>query len=122
MSNPNKARGTRFEVAIVEFLQAAGLLAYAPRQFGPDDIGDVHVPPFIIQAKDYSDMIAAFRDGVEGSRIQKIHAKMPFGVAVVKRRRKPIADAYVVLRLGDFPDLVRAVQAGVAAYEQDTED
>lgn len=122
MSNPNKARGTRFEVAIVAFLQKAGLLAYAPRQFGPDDVGDVHSPPFVIQAKDYSDMLAAFRDGVEGARIQKNHADMPFGVAVVKRRRKPIEDAYVVMRLGDFPDLVRAVIDGPAAYESTDSD
>lgn len=121
MSNPNKARGTRFEVAIVDFLQKAGLLAWAPRQFGPVDIGDVHVPPFVIQAKDYADLLAAFRDGVEGARAQKGPAKMPFGVAVVKRRRKPIEDAYVVMRLGDFPELVRALNDGPAVYESGTD-
>ena len=122
MSNPAKAKGTRWETAVQRFLEEAGIFAYKPRQAGRDDIGDVHAPPFVIQAKDYRDILAGLREGVEGVRVQRIHAKMPFGVAVVKRARKPVADAYVVLRLGDFPDLVRAVQAGVAAYEQDTED
>jgi len=40
---------------------------------------------------------------------------------VVKRPRKPIADAYVVLRLADFPDLVRAVQGSLADSESDTD-
>lgn len=109
MTNPQKAKGTAFETAIYRFLQGAGLFAYKPRQEGPRDVGDVHVPPFVIQAKNYKDIVSGLREGVEGVRVQKGHAGMPFGVAVVKRPRKPIEDAYVVMRLGDFPDLVRAL-------------
>jgi hypothetical protein len=121
MTNPQKEKGTRWETAITRFLQDAGLFAYKPRQEGHKDIGDIHVPPFVIQAKAYKDILAALRDGVEGAAVQKLHARMPFGVAVVKRPRKPIADAYVVLRLADFPDLVRAVQGPLADYESDTD-
>lgn len=122
MSNPNKEKGTRWETAITRFLQDAGLFAYKPRQEGHRDIGDIHVGgAFVIQAKAYKDILAALRDGVEGAAVQKLHARMPFGVAVVKRPRKPIADAYVVLRLADFPDLVRAVQGSLADSESDTD-
>lgn len=122
MSNPQKAKGTAWETAIQRFLESAGLFAYKPRQAGRHDIGDVIVAPFVIQAKSYRDVLAGIREGVEGVRVQKIHAKMPFGVAVVKRPRKPIEDAYVVMRLGDFPELVRAVQAGPADSVEEPTD
>lgn len=121
MTNPQKAKGTAFETAIYRFLQAAGLFAYKPRQEGHKDIGDVHVPPFVIQAKAYTDVLAGIREGVEGARVQKGHAGMPFGVAVVKRPRKPVEDAYVVMRLGDFPQLVRALTTPQADSVLDTD-
>lgn len=121
MTNPQKAKGSAFETAIYRFLQDAGLFAYKPRQEGSRDVGDVHVPPFVIQAKNYRDVLAGIREGVEGVRVQKGHARMPFGVAVVKRPRKPIEDAYVVMRLGDFPQLVRAVTTPQADSVLDTD-
>lgn len=122
MSNPNKAKGTRWETAITRYLQDAGLLAYKPRQEGHKDVGDIHVAgTFVVQAKDWKDILAGIREGVEGVRVQKGHARMPFGVAVVKRPRKPIEDAYVVMRLGDFPQLVRAVTTPQADSVLDTD-
>lgn len=109
MSNPQKAKGTRWETAVTRFLKDAGLFAYKPRQEGRYDVGDIHVPPFVLQAKDYRDVVTGIRQGVEGVAEQRLHAGLPFGAAVVKRARKPVEDAYLVMRLGDFPDLVRAV-------------
>lgn len=110
MSNPQKAKGTRFETEVERFLRdVAGLFAYKPRQAGRLDIGDIHVPPFVLQAKNYRDVVAGIREGVEGVRVQRVNAGLPFGAAVVKRPRKPVEEAYVVMRLGDLPDLVRAL-------------
>lgn len=109
MSNPRKAKGTRWETTVTRYLRDAGLLAYKPRQEGFRDVGDVHVPPFVLQAKDWTDVVSALRAGTEGVRLQKIHADMPFGAAVIKRARKPVEDAYLVMRLGDLPDLIRAL-------------
>lgn len=121
MSNPQKAKGTAFETAIRRFLEDAGLFAYMPRQMGAADVGDVHVPPFVLQAKNYKDIPTALRAGVDGVQVQKRHARMPFGAAVIKRPRKPIEEAYVVMRLGDFPELVRAVTAPQADSVLDTD-
>jgi hypothetical protein len=121
VTNPNARKGSLFERQVRDYLVEAGVFAYRPRQEGHKDVGDVHAPPFTLQAKAYKDILAALRDGVEGAAVQKLHARMPFGVAVVKRPRKPIADAYVVLRLADFPDLVRAVQGSLADYDSDTD-
>lgn len=109
MSNPQKAKGTRWETAVTRFLKDAGIFAYKPRQEGARDVGDIHAPPFVLQAKDYRDVVTGIREGVEGVREQRLHAGMPFGAAVVKRARKPVEDAYVVIRLGDLPDLIRAL-------------
>lgn len=109
MSNPQKAKGTRWETAVYRFLQDAGIFAYKPRQEGFRDVGDIHAPPFVLQAKDWKDVTGALREGVDGAAVQKIHADMPYGAAVVKRARRPVEDAYVVIRLGDLPDLIRAL-------------
>lgn len=109
MSSPQKAKGTRWETAVERFLKDAGLFVYKPRQAGALDVGDIHAPPFTLQAKDYRDVITGIRQGVEGVAEQRLHAGLPFGAAVVKRARKPVDDAYVVMRLGDLPDLIRAL-------------
>lgn len=107
MSNPNKARGTRWETAVTRFLRDQGIYAYKPRQEGARDVGDIHAPPFVLQAKDWKDVTGALREGVEGARVQKLNAGLPFGAAVVKRARKPVGEAYVVIRLTDLPELIK---------------
>lgn len=111
MANPQKAKGTRWETAVTRFLRDAGLYAYKPRQEGFRDVGDIHVPPFTLQAKDWKDVLAALREGTDGARVQRVNAGLPYGAAVIKRARRPVEDAYVVIRLGDFPGLVRALLA-----------
>ena len=109
MSNPRKAKGTRWETAVYRWLQDRGVFVYRPRQEGFRDVGDLHAPPVVLQAKDWKDVASALREGVEGARVQARHAGFPFGFAVVKRARKPVEEAYVVLRLGDLPPLLRAL-------------
>lgn len=109
MSNPQKAKGTRWETAVTNYLRDSGLFAYKPRPEGFRDIGDIHAPPFVLQAKDWKDVVSALREGTDGVRLQRVHAGLPFGAAVVKRARKPVEDAYLVMRLGDLPELVRAL-------------
>ena len=110
MANPNARKGNAWETKILNFLRDAGLYAVKPRQEGFLDVGDIHAPPFVIQAKDYSDLLAGIRAGVDGYQVQRSNAGLPYGVAVVKRARKPVEDAYVVIRLGDLPDLIKAAQ------------
>jgi hypothetical protein len=120
MSNPQKAKGTAWETAIVRFLREAGLYAIKPRQEGTRDVGDVHVEGLVVlQAKNYRDLATGIREGIEGVAEQRLHAGLPFGFAVVKRARKPVEEAYVVLRLGDLPDLVRALDGRPALSDPD---
>lgn len=110
MTNPQKAKGTRFESAVALYLRERGLHAFKPRQEGFRDVGDIHVSSlFTLQAKDYKDVVTGLREGTEGARVQRGHSGLPFSAAVVKRARKPVEDAYVVMRLADLPPLIRAL-------------
>lgn len=135
MSNPQKAKGTRWETAVLRFLRAIlGRFAYKPRAEGFVDIGDLHAWPFVIQAKDWKDWQAAIREGLDGAVRQAAayHAATrprcpecssgpepgphdcphrsyiaPIPVAVVKRARRSTGDAYAVMRLSDLAEVAR---------------
>lgn len=98
-----KAKGTRFETAVRDYLREHGLPAYRPAQEGFRDVGDIHgVSPFVVQCKDWRDVTGALREGVTGAQVQAANAGEEFGVAVIKRARKPVGDAYVAMTLADF--------------------
>lgn len=123
MSNPAKAKGTAFETAIVRSLRDAGLYAIKPRQEGFKDLGDIHVEGIAtLQAKNYKDVATGLRMGVDGAQVQRVNAGLPYAFAVIKRARKPVEDSYVVMRLGDFPEVVRALRGAVADSLPDNPD
>jgi hypothetical protein len=103
-----KRKGTAFESLIRNamnnsFLSRTGIRAYRPAQEGFKDVGDIHgVSPFIIQAKNWKDLGAALREGVDGAVIQSGNADEDYGVAVIKRPRHSVGDAYAVMRFEDF--------------------
>ena len=103
-----KQRGTSFETLIVRALSSffGGRFGLAPRrvaQQGFNDTGDVHgISPFVIQAKSYKDLAAALRLGVAGAVVQAQRAGEDYGVAVIKKPRGAIGDAYAVMRLEDW--------------------
>lgn len=103
----SKDRGTRWETAVVTFLREQGVQAYRPAQSGARDVGDVHgVSPFVIQAKNWRDVTSALREGVDGAQIQARNAGETYGAAIVKRARKPVGEAYAVMRLEDLAALI----------------
>ena len=107
MSNSNKAKGSRTELEAVTYLQERfGRSAFRPHQEGHVDVGDLHLPPFVIQAKNWSDVTSALREGLVGARRQAAAAGEPFGVAWIKRRGKGPAGAYVVTDGETFRDVV----------------
>jgi hypothetical protein len=103
-----KAKGTRWETALVRALSAffAGLFGLAPRrvaQEGFTDSGDLHgISPFIAQAKDWKSWEAAIREGLDGAERQKGHAGEPYGVAFVKRARRSVGEGYAVMTVATW--------------------
>lgn len=123
MANPQKAKGTRWESDVTALLRDAGLKVYKPRQEGFRDVGDVHAPPFVLQAKAYADLVTGLREGLKGALVQVAHAGEGFeyGAAVVKRPRASTGEGYFVLRLSDAARLMRRLREAeedVAAYRR----
>jgi hypothetical protein len=107
MSNPNKRKGTSWEVASRDVVNARGFDLYRPAQSGFKDTGDLHgLPHFAIQCKDMQSVTDAIRDALDGLKSQKVHAGARFGVAFVKRRRRSAEDGLAVMPLGEFADLM----------------
>jgi hypothetical protein len=105
-----KAKGSAFEREVVRVLRGHGH-PRAERAYGagrPRDIGDVsHVPGFAVEVKACRSIdLAGWCD--EATREAGNVGAGTVGVVVAKRRRRPAEDAYVVLRLADFAELVAA--------------
>lgn len=99
----NKAKGTKWEVAVRDYLNAHDIPAFRPAQEGFRDTGDLHgVAFFAIQCKDWRDVTGAVREGTDGVQRQKKNAKRPYGVNFVKRARKGTSQGYAVMTIEDW--------------------
>lgn len=114
MSNANKAKGNRWELPVLRYLQEVfGRAALRPRQEGHVDVGDIHISPFALQLKDEAKH--NFASYVRDAEKQAAAAGEPFGAAVVKRRRASTEDGYVVMSLRTFRDLLLRLRTAEGA-------
>lgn len=101
-----KAKGTRWETALVRAFRAVGIGAYKPHQEGRADVGDIHgLSPFVGQAKDWRSWEAAMREGLDGAERQRVAAGEPYGAAFVKRARRGVWGGYAVMTVATFARL-----------------
>jgi hypothetical protein len=107
VSNPNGARGARYERAVADLFQAAGFM-WADRKAkrGPRDRGDVTgIEDWTLECKDWEKInLAGF---VDEATIEAANAGTPWFAAIIKRRRKNVRDSYVVMPLWLFIELVK---------------
>lgn len=107
MANPNGAKGAQHERDTRRFLEAAfGRLVRRPHAEGFRDVGDIHLSPFVLQAKNWADTTAALNEGVKGAEVQAVHAAEPYGVAVIKKRGSNVSQARVAMTLATFRRVV----------------
>lgn len=110
MANPNKAKGTRWEVAVAAFLRAAGfteVFRLAPG--GEHDAGDIGgLPDWALECRDRARMDLA--GDVRDAELRAVHKNCRFGAAVVKKRGAPVADGYVVMSLVLFTEVLEALE------------
>ncbi len=107
MTSPQRRKGSSFERDVVAYLREHGF-PYAERAYGagrPDDRGDIDgMPGFTLECKAHRQIdLAGFVDEAEHERA---NARQRFAAAIVKRRNKSTADAYVVMTLAQFAALV----------------
>jgi Holliday junction resolvase len=110
MTNPQKIKGSAWERAVADWLSENGF-PMADRRYGAghtQDKGDIiGVPNFALECKDHATInLAQFLDE---AIIEAVHAKARFGAAIIKRRRKPVDQAYVVMSLSQWAELIGLV-------------
>lgn len=102
----SRRKGTAWESAVVEYLQAAGF-PHAERRAlcGVNDKGDIAgIPGVMVECKAEKAIdLAGYMDEV---KVQTANAHAQVGVAVVKRRNRPAGDAYAVMPLSAFVELL----------------
>lgn len=89
MSNPQKRKGDRAELELAQELEA--LLGFrVRRKLGAgrkDDTGDIDgLPDCTIQVKNYSDVLAAIREGLKDTQRNQENAGTTHGVCFIRRR------------------------------------
>lgn len=109
MANRNKAKGTAFESEVVKVLKPAFPHAERRAQAGSLDKGDiagVHAKSgtWVLECKNQARIeLAQFLDE---AKQEAVNADADRYAAVIKRRGKPAAEAYVVLPLSEFVSLI----------------
>ena len=109
MANPNKARGTDWEMRVKRFLESYGLTVQRMPPAGSLDVGDLQLADkdgdrWVIECKATKalDLAGAMNELAAEQR----RAGAPFGAAVFKRRNHETSRGYVVLELADFAALL----------------
>lgn len=119
MTNPNKAKGDRFELELTRYLaDVHGRQVRRPHQEGYEDVGDIHLSPFVIQAKNWRTITEALNVGLAGAHVQAEHAEEPYGVVAVKRRGKPASQAYVAMTAETFRDITKRLADAESALAE----
>tara|TARA_B100000287_G_scaffold165924_1_gene156498 strand:+ start:9114 stop:9443 length:330 start_codon:yes stop_codon:yes gene_type:complete len=108
MSSRNKAKGTRFETDVVNFINEKKPYNVERRALsGANDKGDIiGVPDFALECKnvkDWSKQLGAF---VQEAEIEAGNAGVPFGAVVIKKRNSNTSRSYVVMSLEKFVELM----------------
>jgi hypothetical protein len=107
VTSPQRRKGSVFENEIVKFLKSHGH-PFAERAYGagrPEDVGDINgLVGFVIEAKNHKSLdLAGWADEAAA---EAANARSQFWAVIAKRRNKPTGDAYVVMSLAQFAELL----------------
>lgn len=106
MVNRSKQKGTRFESELVDYLRDRGFAGCERRALtGTQDRGDIAgIEGWTIEAKNV--ISASWADWIDQTEVERRNSGDEFGLLVVRRRMKPITQAYAVMRLDQMVDLM----------------
>lgn len=99
MTSPQKAKGSRFERKIADYLNGAGFTTERTRVGWQDDRGDIHgIHDFTIECKNHARMNLA--GWIEEMKAETINNDTVLGVVIHKRKGKSDpADQYATMPL-----------------------
>lgn len=108
MSTPSRRKGTTFESAVRDYLNASQAFANTVQRaplWGAADAGDLlNTGEFTFELKAVKSITLA--DFLDQARTEAKNAGTRWGAAVIKRRNKSIKDSYVVMALEDYLDMI----------------
>lgn len=113
VTHPNKRKGSAFELAVAKFLTAAGVECERTRAGWSDDRGDLDGPGltgWAVECKDVGRIdLAGFTDQAASEALNKAVATSTAidPVVVIKRRNRPVSDAYCVIPLTTLARLIK---------------
>ena len=102
MANPSREKGTRYEVACAEWFRQRGwseVFRMATRS--TLDVGDLGgLPRFAVECRDRQKQSLSLN--VDDAEERARNKNADFGVALMKRPRRPVGDSYVCMSLTTF--------------------
>ena len=106
MTNPSKARGTRWEVAVAAFLRDAGFdQVYRMAPAGEYDTGDLGgIKEVAFECRDRNRLTLS--ENVDDANQRAHHKGADYGVTVMKRRGRGAGESYVAMDLATFVRLL----------------
>lgn len=121
MSAANKAKGTRFESEVADYLQSQGVDAKRLPRTGVKDIGDIAFPlksgaTVVVEAKNRAKMdLPTFLEeaAIESSQYLDKYpaANATYPLVIVKRRGKGVHRSYAVFDLDELVNFLRDIGA-----------
>ena len=102
-----KQKGSQFERDVVKYLQEHGF-PLAERRYGAglrEDKGDIRGVPVTLECKNHAQI--SLSQFLDEALIEAKHAGTRLGAAVIKRRGKGTKDAYVVMSLEQYTELLK---------------
>jgi hypothetical protein len=109
MTNPNKAKGSKWELDVARYFNERGF-PEVERRYGAGatlDKGDINgVKDTVVEAKNWAKI--SLSTIMDEALVEQKNAKKKFGISVIKRRNRNVKDAYVVMTLEQWIDLYNA--------------
>ena len=106
MTNPNKAKGSKWELDVVKYFNERGF-PEVERRYGAGatlDKGDINgVKDTVVEAKNWAKI--SLSTIMDEALVEQKNAKKKFGISVIKRRNRNVKEAYVVMTLEQWIDL-----------------
>lgn len=106
MTNPNKAKGSKWELDVAKYFNERGF-PDVERRYGAGatlDKGDINgVKDTVVEAKNWAKI--SLSTIMDEALVEQKNAKKRFGISVIKRRNRNVKEAYVVMTLEQWIDL-----------------
>jgi len=106
MTNPNKAKGSKWELDVAKYFNERGY-PEVERRYGAGatlDKGDINgVKDTVVEAKNWAKISLSII--MDEALVEQKNAKKRFGISVIKRRNRNVKEAYVVMTLEQWIDL-----------------